>query len=166
MKQLLPRRGVHLPGRSAHLPGGGLHPLLLLPLVASSLLGAVTTQAGSCPAFAAEKLACGPTTCGKYVFRGAFKAPPRSSNRQLATSGGQLSQLASARVPAVRDGVHLGRTAQPADCCRQCRQHKDCAYWNYFSKTGLCLLYTSELCLGAEGTPEGDVYSPREPHSL
>eukprot|EP00270_Netrium_digitus_P010039 TRINITY_DN3080_c0_g5_i1.p1 TRINITY_DN3080_c0_g5~~TRINITY_DN3080_c0_g5_i1.p1 ORF type:complete len:466 (-),score=115.26 TRINITY_DN3080_c0_g5_i1:215-1612(-) len=84
----------------------------------------------SCPSFASPKASCSLDTCGFFVYRGSFVTP----------------SVAHLRVPSAKDGIRLGRKAAPADCCKQCRIHNGCAYWNFFTETGLCLLYSDRLC--------------------
>jgi len=133
-------------------------------LFLSALLS--TCRASFVPCLCQREAGLRPQHMRQVRLPGAFKDTPSGEGSQLAPRGRQLSQLAKARVPAVRDGVHLGRTAQAGRLLPAVPPAQGLCLLELFSKTGLCLLYTSDLCLGAEGTPEGNVYSPREPHSL
>ncbi|GJP48943.1 hypothetical protein CLOM_g8214 [Closterium sp. NIES-68] len=122
-------------------------PLVVIALILTALLP--SASAGSCPAFVGAKAACGATTCGRYVFKGAF--------------ANSRSDVAQFRVRSARDGLRLGRRASPADCCHMCRQQPQCSYWNFLATSGVCYLYTSGVCAANNGI--SNVYSPREPDS-
>ncbi|CAI5941361.1 unnamed protein product [Closterium sp. NIES-64] len=71
-------------------------PLVLLVLLLTAHLP--SAFAGSCPAFVGEKAACGATTCGRYVFKGAF-ANSRSDVAQYRVRSARDAETASLRAP-------------------------------------------------------------------
>lgn len=116
---------------------------------ACALLACATVAAAAnCPAFAGQEAACSENTCGHYVFKGRFT----------------LQGAQKFRLPSVKNGLRLGKSASPSDCCARCREQNECMYWNFFAKSGACYLYTEGLC-SAEQTGGQAVYIPKEPNS-
>ncbi|CAI5484126.1 unnamed protein product [Closterium sp. Yama58-4] len=100
--------------------------------------------ANNCPSFRPIGVDCPPATSGASASTSDAANPACKSQAYLGRFAVQGSKRF--RLPALPHGVPLPPGALAADCCAECQQRADCAYWNILLRPRRCLLFAADVC--------------------
>ncbi|CAI5505648.1 unnamed protein product [Closterium sp. Naga37s-1] len=119
-------------------------PVALSLLLVTLALFLAPIAANNCPSFRPIGVECPPATSAESASASATANPACKSQAYLGRFAVQGSKRF--RLPALPNGVPLPPGALSADCCAECQQRADCAYWNILLRSRRCLLFAADVC--------------------
>ncbi|CAI5941256.1 unnamed protein product [Closterium sp. NIES-64] len=119
-------------------------PVTLSLLLVTLALFAAPIAANNCPSFRPIGVECPPATSAVSASASDAANPACKSQAYLGRFAVQGSKRF--RLPALPNGVPLPPGALSADCCAECQQRADCAYWNILLRSRRCLLFAADVC--------------------